>query len=121
MSKLVSIASYTLSHEAHLVKSYLESEGIDVYINDDFMGSQAYLAPTGGVKLLVPGDQVVKAKHLLEEYQSSVHTVFCPSCGSDQVNENPWKLLSLGQKISKLLTGNSQFKCGNCGHEFKGS
>jgi len=118
MAKLIPIASYPLSHEAYLVKSYLESKGFDVYINDDFMGSQAYLAPTGGVKLLVPGDQVVKAKIALDEYSESINTVFCPNCNTTQVNKTPWKYLSLGRKFNNIFKGESQYTCANCNQVF---
>jgi DNA-directed RNA polymerase subunit RPC12/RpoP len=118
MATLIPIASYTLSHEAYLVKSYLESSGIDTYINDDIMGSQAYLAPTGGIKILVPSDQVIKAKHLLSEYVKKQLEIECPHCNSVDSQKIPWKVLSLKQKYYSVFKGDSHYVCGNCGEGF---
>ena len=118
MTRLVAIASYNLTHDAHLVKSYLESEGIDVFINDAIMGSEAYLAPTGGIKLLVPGDQVLRAKQLLKDYTHSVSTIYCPNCGSESVQQQPMKSLSLVKRIRRLVTGKVRFTCNSCSTRF---
>jgi hypothetical protein len=118
MAKLVPIASYTLSHEAYLAKSYLESSGITAYINDDIMGSQAYLAPTGGVKVLVSSDQLLKAKHLMAEYVKKQAETECPHCHSIASQSIPWKALSLKQKFLNVTRGETHHVCGNCGEGF---
>ena len=55
-------------HEAHFVKSVLESEGIKVLIPDEHtLGLQPFYANAlGGVRVLVPSGQLKRATELLE-------------------------------------------------------
>ncbi|REJ80674.1 MAG: DUF2007 domain-containing protein [Acidobacteria bacterium] len=58
-------------NEALLVKSLLEGSGIEaVLLDEHFSRLESPLAfVIGGVKVLVPGDQVARAREALEEYR----------------------------------------------------
>jgi hypothetical protein len=68
-NKFIQIANYQFSSEAYLFKAKLESEGIEVLlqnehsINTDPLISNA----VGGVKLFVYADDVMKSKFILNE------------------------------------------------------
>lgn len=57
--------------EATLIKSLLEGNGIDVYLYDENISrlNPFYSSAVGGIKLLVPDDQVEKARETLREYR----------------------------------------------------
>ena len=70
MDEMVTIASGN-SWEADMMKMYLESQGITVYLKGEFIGSiAAHLAAPGGagaVQVQVPAAQAEQAKALLSE------------------------------------------------------
>lgn len=63
----VEVRSCTWMHEAHLVKSVLESAGIEVRIpNEHTLGVQPGFAPLlGGVRVLVPAEDRDAAEAVL--------------------------------------------------------
>jgi hypothetical protein len=63
------IISFTYSYEAHLVKSKLESEGIEVFIRDELNAQvcEAGSNAIGGVKLCVRESDTVRAIYLLKK------------------------------------------------------
>jgi hypothetical protein len=60
-------------HEAHFVKSVLESEGIDVLLPDEYLVgiNPFYVNAVGGVKVMVRAHELTRAKELLESAISS--------------------------------------------------
>ncbi len=69
MSDWKRIMVFTFPQEAYTAKAYLESEGIEVFLQDE-MTTQVfnfYSNAIGGVKMLVPDEQVNKAINLLIE------------------------------------------------------
>jgi len=70
MDKLVTVASGN-SRDADLMKAYLESQGITVFLKGEFIGSVApHLAAGGGagaVQVQVPAAQVEQAQALISE------------------------------------------------------
>jgi hypothetical protein len=62
--------------EAAMVRSLLESEGFTVYLDDERIGTMApHIASAGGasaVKVMVPGDEAVRALELLAAYRRNV-------------------------------------------------
>lgn len=92
MSKFKQIASYQYPAEAQLFKGKLESEGIEVFIqNENTIGSDPLLSNAiGGVKLLVKNEDVVRAKYILNsipeysvDYQGNL--LKCPNCGAEKI------------------------------------
>ena len=69
----VTLVTFFRAHEAHLVKTKLESEGIKVQIADEHLVSiQPFYSPAlGGVKLNVLQSEFETAKAILEQFQSS--------------------------------------------------
>jgi len=63
------IISFNYSYEAHLAKSKLESEEIDVLIRDELNAQvcEAGALAVGGVKVCVRESDVVRAIHLLKK------------------------------------------------------
>ena len=70
MDKMITIASGN-SREADMMRIYLESQGITVFLKGEFVGSVVpYLAAAGGagaVHVQVPAAQAEQAKAFLSE------------------------------------------------------
>ena len=51
------LSTYVYPHEAHMAKSYLESQGIEVLLKDELTAqvNNFYSNAIGGVKILIPG------------------------------------------------------------------
>ena len=119
------LLTFTYSHEAYLVKGYLESNGIEVIINDEFTAQVAnmYSNAIGGVKLRVSesdyaqGIQLLKdGGYLNEENSKSENKIeivelnkatnkkICPFCCSDNiaVNSKPGILTTIVLAIINL-------------------
>jgi hypothetical protein len=69
MDKWTVIISFTYGYEAHLAKSKLESEEIEVLVRDELNAQvcEAGANAIGGVKLCVRESDVVRAIHSLEK------------------------------------------------------
>ncbi len=65
--RLVTIATFNLPIEAHIVKGRLESEGIEVFLADEhtIAMNPFYSAMVGGVKLQVAETDVDEALRIL--------------------------------------------------------
>ena len=60
--------------EAEFIKSYLESQGIEVELFQESIGHNIYPVTVDGlgrVQIFVPKDQAAEARQLLEEYNQS--------------------------------------------------
>ncbi len=60
--------------EAEFLKSYLESQGIDVELFQESIGHHIYAVTVDGlgrVQLFVPKDQATEARRLLDEYNQT--------------------------------------------------
>lgn len=118
--------TFTYTHEAHLVKGYLESNGIETILNDEYTTQvvNIYSSAIGGVKLLVresdysQGIQLLKDGGYLQEegFKSGSKTEvilsdkttnkkICPFCGSDNIalNKNPGVFVTILLAIVSLL------------------
>lgn len=91
---LVTVASYSFPHEAHLAKARLEAEGIPVFVADEHTVNMQWLYSNaiGGVKVQVPLRFAEEAKDILtRDYSDLVEEEFgeekvaCPKCGSTDV------------------------------------
>lgn len=67
MNNLVTILSFTYPYEAHLAKSLLESEGIEVFIKDELTAhmNNFYSNAIGGIKLQVRDSDYKSARQIL--------------------------------------------------------
>ena len=89
MSKFHKIAVYQYTAEALLFKGKLESEGIEVFLQDEnTINTDPLLSNAiGGVKLLVRKEDVMFAKQILNlipDYSVDEHgdLLKCPKCGA---------------------------------------
>ena len=65
MADLVQILDFAFPPDAYVAKSYLESEGIEVFLRDEI--SSLVFNVNGGVKLMVSEEQKDRAVELLKE------------------------------------------------------
>lgn len=86
------IANYQYSSEAYLFKGKLESEGIEVFLqNENTINTDPLLSnAVGGVKLFVNSEDVMKAKQILESIPNysiddDGHLLTCPNCGLQKI------------------------------------
>lgn len=67
MDELVTIRSFSSSNDFEMVKSYLESFGIECFGRDEFVNRSYFGNVNGGVKLEVYKEQVEEAMKILYE------------------------------------------------------
>ena len=130
---LIEIANYQYSSEAYLFKGKLESEGVEVFLqNENTINTDPLLSNAlGGVKIFVNSEDVLKARHILDsipEYSvdDTGELLSCPNCGSQKINmvTTIKDVKSFMAFIYGLLTlsmplfSKQKYKCENCNFEF---
>jgi predicted RNA-binding Zn-ribbon protein involved in translation (DUF1610 family) len=130
---LIEIANYQFSSEAYLFKGKLESEGIEVFLqNENTINTDPLLSNAlGGVKLFVNSEDVLQSRQILDaipEYSldDKGELLSCPNCGSQKIYMSTtikdfksffafiYGLLTL----SMPLFSKQKYKCENCNFEF---
>ncbi len=148
MENWITVMSFSFTHEAHIVKGFLESEGIETELKDEMAAQLQELAvAVGGVKVLVKESDYEKSIKLLteggflkgdkKEEVIIVETVaeikgmnrkLCPFCGSDNISSQKKpnifsvvlsSILGLFFTAAIFPSYNSSFKCFNCEKEWK--
>jgi hypothetical protein len=144
MDNLITVISFTYPHEAHMAKGYLESNGIETFIKDEYtvQVNNFYSNAVGGVKLLTKESDYdksiqllkdvdyIKDKNLKNNYKIEIQKInietnktICPYCKSENIrrnkNINIWLVpiyIILGTifPIYKL-----SYKCFDCDKEWK--
>lgn len=134
MSKLVTLASFDNSIDAHLLRTKLENEGIPCFIFDEHMVTMnaLYNITVGGIKVKVIAEDFDAAQALVEEL--SVKPIFntdgsilaCPKCGSSHITPGVkttnifgfifWILIMAGQYP---LNMKNKFLCQQCKTVFR--
>lgn len=130
---LIEVANYQYSSEAYLFKGKLESECIEVFLqNENTINTDPLLSNAlGGVKIFVNSEDVLKARHILDsipEYSvdDKGELLSCPNCSSQKVNmvTTIKDVKSFMAFIYGLLTlsmplfSKQKYKCENCNFEF---
>ena len=64
-TRLVVVGNYRRAEEAHVARLQLELEGLLVFVQEEDEWAQDKPWPMGGVKVLVPEDQVEAATRIL--------------------------------------------------------
>ncbi len=129
------LKTFDNSIEAHLLKSKLESEGLECVIFDEHMVNLAPLNSFAvhGMKLKVKTEDYEKAIGLLEEIESlpimnEDEVLQCPNCKSQNLITNFKSFKGLKGILSLLLTFllavfpiyfKSVYGCKDCGTEFR--
>lgn len=130
---LIEIANYQFSSEAYLFKGKLESEGIEVFLqNENTINTDPLLSNAlGGVKLFVNSEDVQQSKQILDaipEYSldDKGELLSCPNCGSQKITmvTTIKDIKSFLAFIYGLLTlsmplfSKQKYKCEICNYEF---
>ncbi len=91
-SKFRKIANYQYTSEAYLFKGKLESEGVEVFLqNENTVNTDPLLSnAVGGVKLFVKSEDVMKAKQILDSIpdysvDDNGKLLSCPKCGAQKI------------------------------------
>ena len=123
--RLVTVATFNQSWEAHLACGKLEAEGIRAVLDNENMvnvGGGLYTNMTGGIKLQVPHDQLQRALAALPDRVRG-RIVPCPKCGltdTRPVELSPgMKMLCLCLLGLPYLFLTHPWVCLDCGHLFK--
>lgn len=132
-NSLIEIANYQFSSEAYLFKGKLESEGIEVFLqNENTINTDPLLSTAlGGVKLFVNSEDVLQSKQILDaisEYSlnDKWELLTCPNCGSQKIYMTTTikDIKSFLAFIYGLLTlsmplfSKQKYKCESCNFEF---
>ncbi|TBN03923.1 DUF2007 domain-containing protein [Hyunsoonleella flava] len=138
LQTFTTVAKFQYSSEAQIIKGRLESEGIQVFLRDNFTIDTDPLVSNaiGGVKLKVLSHQVEEAKEILNainEYSinGEGNNINCPNCNSEKVKVYSTirdgksflafifaLLINLFVSILPFYT-KYKYKCENCSTEFK--
>lgn len=135
LDRLIQIAVFNHSIEAHLCKTRLESEGIECFLADEHL---SYLGPfageSRGIKLQVRESDADRAIEILrqepQETDSAEYAAredsygpCCPRCGSSGISSrkrSPFLvLISLPLLGIPLLFMRTTWDCRGCGHVWK--
>ena len=93
-STLITIASFSFPHEAHIARASLEAAGIPVFIADEHTINMQWLYSNalGGIKVQVPSQFAEMAKEILDQDYShlldeeiGIDETPCPKCGSTDI------------------------------------
>lgn len=132
-NSLIEIANYQFSSEAYLFKGKLESEGIEVFLqNENTINTDPLLSSAlGGVKLFVNSEDVLQSRQILDaipEYSlnDKGELLTCPNCGSQKIYMTTTinDIKSFLAFIYGLLTlsmplfSKQKYKCESCNFEF---
>lgn len=123
---LVTAASFSFPHEAHIAKATLESEGIPAFVADEHTINMQWLYSNamGGVRVQVPFKYLEQAQNILSADFSDLlgsenGRPACKHCGSDQLT--PYTQGKKPAYLLFLLLGFPLFfykhgyQCENCG------
>jgi hypothetical protein len=69
--RMVTVATFHFAHEAHVVRSQLEAEGIAAFVADEFMSAEAWemYKASGGVNVQVSENDAVRASRILADLE----------------------------------------------------
>ena len=135
--KLIQIHSFDNPIDANMLKSKLESEGIECFLPDENTVSTYMFLSTavGNIKVMIKESDYDKAKKVITDFKSESnitgeiyedgysdkhHGAECPKCGSESVNL--YKYNRKGAAISIMLLGfpliftSKEWKCDTCGN-----
>jgi predicted RNA-binding Zn-ribbon protein involved in translation (DUF1610 family) len=132
-AKFCQIANYQYSSEAYLFKGKLESEGIEVFLqNENTINTDPLLSNAlGGVKLFVNSEDVQQSKQILDaipEYSldDKGELLSCPNCGSQKIImvttikdfKSFFAFIYGLLTLSMPLFSKQKYKCESCNFEF---
>lgn len=134
--ELITFRTFDNSINAHLVKSSLESEGIECYLFDENINTlnPLYNVTVGGIKLKIRNVDIESAEKVISDFESTElkddfnRKIECPKCNSDEFYSG-FKSMKGGKGIISAIISfalmvfpiyyKTVYKCKKCGFEFK--
>ncbi len=108
--ELITIKSFELALDAHILKAKLESEGIEIFIFDENIvtANPLYSNAIGGIKLKVNPSDADKANAILLDEDQQIteeetgNRLVCPACASHAIDPHYRSITSNGGKQTLL-------------------
>lgn len=131
--KLITARVFYNSVDAHLLKTKLESEGVECYIFDEHtvtLDPSANIA-SGGIKLQILERDTEKVQLLLSKIENnsySNNSIKCPKCNSENLHSEDNSMIGLKGAFAAIFTllklriplyFRIIYNCEKCGEEFK--
>lgn len=129
--ELITLKSYQSSMKAHMDRIKLEGEGIPCAVFDEHSlhNVPLYDLATGGIKLKVRDEDVVKALGILSKTRQAADAgngnerIVCPHCHSTDIKSTSAHKSIISTMLSFFISlaspsKRSRYKCENCGKEF---
>lgn len=134
--KLITAKIFDNPIDAHLLKTKLESEGVNCFLFDEHTVSidPLYSNAIGGIKLKISAADIEKTREILNEIEKTPYTndnhviVKCPNCSSHNLYAGFKSMKGLKGTFSIILSfllmilpiyHKSVFKCKDCNTEFE--
>ncbi|SFU37389.1 Putative signal transducing protein [Pustulibacterium marinum] len=134
--KFVTVATFENAAEAHILKSKLESEGVESFLFDENTVSinPLYNISVGGIKLKVYEEDVEQVAAIMEVVANTGYTndqnevIACPNCGSTNLYAGFPSMKSLKGILSAIVMFMMMtlpiyvkrvYRCKQCDTEFK--
>ncbi len=119
--------------EAYVIKSMLDSNDIECYIEDEFVSATLiYSIAVGGIKIKVKREDLEKAKSIFLENsdldisgnkEDNHLNDDCPKCGStnveSKISNSIFLLVSVVFFMIPVLLKRKKYSCLNCSHKWK--
>ena len=143
MNNWITIMSFTYTHEAHMVKAFLESNGIETNLKDEMTAqSQELSNAIGGVKIIVKESDYEQGIQLLKNggyltgdnspsennmeiilADNTTNKNICPFCSSENIGRhkepNFWTILGYFTIGTSFPVFRSTYKCFDCEKKWK--
>ncbi|MGB0887081.1 MAG: DUF2007 domain-containing protein [Vicingaceae bacterium] len=134
--KLVTVRTFDSPIDAHLLKTKLESEGINCYLQDEHSISidPMHSYALGGIKLQINDADIEKTKAALKEIDVTPYRdendkiAQCPKCSSQELIAGYVSMKGFSQVFAAIISIlfmiypmhlKILYKCKKCGNEFK--
>jgi formate dehydrogenase assembly factor FdhD len=120
------VRTFITTHEAHLARGFLESEGIEAFVRDEFsVGIRPYMSQAlGGVRLDVREEDYERARGLLDIPAAVPTPHVCPMCGGEAPPDRDGGaqaasfLVSLAA-MAPILLRKTKYRCAACGNSWR--
>ena len=127
---MVTIARFSTTEEAHLLRLQLAAGGVEAFILDEYMVQLDWLISNaiGGVRVQIAEEDLERCKQIVQgpphDPDASI-TASCPYCSSDETKkeELPRRLSFLSMFIigCPLPVAKNYFICNECGQSWNES
>ncbi len=133
--KLETIKTFDNPINAHILKTRLESEGIECYLFDENISTlnPLFNISVGGIKLNIKNTDRDKAQAIIQEIEGNDlldeedHTIYCPKCNSKHLYAGFKSMKDFKGIMSAIIAFvfmvfpiyfKTVYRCKDCGFEF---